>query len=161
MSPDPETSSLEEANFPQEEQDGLLAGKIIELLKGVSMTRAQNILKMVGGRFNQRVISSFAPIGPSGRPPGSQDTRGQKGPRKQPKAPDEVRAVRSKIQQLNTAISKKSRVIGAQLERDDPLLQQRNQLFRDLKEAQDNPPGSFKEGKPSSSQAPPIFGAGI
>jgi len=138
---------------PQEEQDGLLAGKVLELLKGVSNTRASNILKMVGARYNLRFVSSYAPAGPTGKIPLTGETRFQNKPRVAPKRADpKVKAIRSQIKQANLQISKKSVELGRRLQPDDPELVARDECFRRLKDAENTLATPAKTGAAKSQE---------
>jgi hypothetical protein len=126
--------------------DGEIVDRIEGLLKGVSNNRAQNILKMVGAVHNVRFVPAFAPVMvPNALPPG-RDTRGQKQSRSQPKANEKTKLFRSKIKEINSKISKKSKDLGqVKLPDGDPLLAERDQLFRDFEEEQNNPVKTLEE----------------
>jgi hypothetical protein len=120
--------------------DGQYVDKILDLLKGVSQKRTQNILKMVGAVHNVRFVSAYA--GENRAPPARKQVRA----RVQPQAKPIVKVIRSKIKALNKQISEKSASIGgALLPAGDGLIIQRNQLFRDLKKAQNTDFKTFEE----------------
>jgi hypothetical protein len=133
--------------------DGQYVDKILETLKGLPQKRSQNILKMVGIVHNVRFVPAFAmPLGPN-RPPPGRDTRGQVKARVPPKANPAVKLIRSEINELNAKISKKSLDLGrVKLPEEDELIVKRNQLFRDLKEAQNKIPQSAKGATEEESQ---------
>jgi len=106
------------------------------VLKTMSNQQASEVIKLLGASHNFRVVSQFAPTGNNLRSAHPRETRGERGPRGQPKADPKVKDLRSKISALNSEISEKSRKVGHNLNEDDELLVKRGQLFRDLKEAQ-------------------------
>jgi hypothetical protein len=149
MSPNPNATNVKSGELT----NGEIVDKIEELLKGVSNNRTQSILKMVGIVHNVRFVPAFAPVpGPNVAPPG-RDTRGQRNSRIRSKTNPEIKATRSQIKDLNLKISKKSSELGGvQLPKDDELIVKRNQLFRDLKEAQNKDAESAQESSQKEAQ---------
>jgi hypothetical protein len=145
------------ARTDQQPTDGQLTDSILQLLRGVSNARAQNILKMVGSQYNVRFVSAFAPPVQTAQilP---RETRKQKQPRIQPKADPKVKEIRSKISSLNSQISQKSKSLGdVELEKSDPLIVERTHLFRDLKKAQNKSLEAFKEAPQAKADGTPSF----
>jgi hypothetical protein len=142
MSADTNAASAIPANLT----DGELVDRIGDLLKGVSNTRAQNVLKMLGAVHNIRFVPAYAPqSGPKQVPP-TRDTRGQRKSRSQPKTSPEIKLIRSKINKVNKLISLESAKLGGQrLPEDHPLILKRGQLFRALKREQNKNLKTFEE----------------
>jgi hypothetical protein len=152
--------STEQAkNLPAGEEPsiGEVLDGVLELLKKVSNSKAQAILKMAGTQYNVRFVPAFAPIVPQQRTQLiTRDTRGQKNLRAQPKADPEVKATRSQIKELNRKIAQQSRDDGnGDLREDHPLIVRRNHLFRALKNAQNKNPQAFKEAVEDEAQTAP------
>jgi hypothetical protein len=129
---------------PKSNSIGIGVDKILDILKEYPKSEAQTILKMVGAAHNVRFASAFAPLAPQS-PLAVRDTRGQQKPRVQPLADPKVKALRSKIKELNTAIRDKSQRLGGILPETDTLIVKRGQLFRELKASQNKTPQSFSE----------------
>jgi hypothetical protein len=137
---------------------GKSIGDAVDLISGIlkeySNQNATKILKMVGALHNVRFVPAFAPLVPQQQTQlFTRDTRGQPGPRGQPKADPTVKALRSQIKELNHLISKKSNDLGGVLlNENDDLIVKRNQLFRELKVAQNKMPQTFKEALEAKAQ---------
>jgi hypothetical protein len=125
-------------------------GSLKTELEKLSKRDARDVLKAICGIHDLKVSSAFAPVGPLQRAPRSSDTRGEVKPRIKLTANPELKAIRFKIKELNKQISKKSALIKAKLPLEDPLIMQRQECFRCLKEAQNTQPEAFKEGPQES-----------
>jgi len=135
----------QDANFPMGRNDSRSFGETyhscLRLLEELSNKDAVKALKGLAGVFNLKISSAFAPVGQTRLPPASRDTRQQRGPRVGQRSDPRIKSLRLEISTLNQQISKKSVELGKQLSESDPLIEERSQLFRDLKEAQNKPVG--------------------
>jgi hypothetical protein len=122
-----------------------------ELLQRLTNKEAADALKALGALHNLKVVSAYAPTGNPLLPPPSRDTRGQVKPRVIPKGDPKIKEIRSKIKILNKQISEKSDLTGGRLPLEDDLIDQRNQLFRCLKEAKNCLAGAAEGGYPEGA----------
>jgi hypothetical protein len=125
-------------------------GNVKRELEKLSKRDARDVLKAICGIHDLKVSSAFAPTGPTQRAPLSRDTRGEVKPRMKPLASPRIKAMRSKIRDLNRLISKKSSDIGGPLPVEDPLIVTRAECFRLLKEEQNTRVETLKEGSQPS-----------
>jgi hypothetical protein len=111
------------------------AYEISQVLSCLSKKDQLSAMRMAGVQAGMTVSSAFT-AGPTLQAaPEARATASNGRSRKAPPAPKwgkEVKDQQSKIAGLNKAISEKSSKLGAQLPASDPLLQQREQAFRDL-----------------------------
>jgi len=115
---------------------GLAVGQIMSVLGGFSSRQRREIMAAVGGTMNLRLQSNFAPSGPVAVQKQVSAPKGQKTRQQQRPKDPAVASLRRRIDAVNRQISQRSKDLGHQLEDTDPLLEDRNQLFRGLKEAQ-------------------------
>jgi hypothetical protein len=108
---------------------------IANILKDMSKKDQLTAMRMAGIQAGMTVSSAFT--GPVVSTTGASSSLSAKQKeRKAPPAPKwgkAVKAQQSKIAALNLQISEKSKKIGAELPAAHPLLQEREQAFRDLK----------------------------
>jgi hypothetical protein len=129
---------------PKELTFGEAFDLIRPIISKVSKKDAQDLLKGLCAMHNLRVMSAFAPLAPAAQ---SVVVHKQTRSVPEPKVKNtKITKLRKEISQLNTEISKKSKVTGQRLPEEDPLISKRNQLFRDLKEAQNPGFGSDSVG---------------
>lgn len=143
--------------------ESLALEQILKALEGLTNSSAQNVLKMVAGRYNARVISNFAPMVPVTSANPQRGKRGGAGsgyrnqssrPRKENLQP-EVRVLKERLSLVQEKIRTSSvEYPGGFLPKDHDLIKERDNLLANIVQKKSSFRNSTNfDGSPPISQS--------